>query len=145
MTPELYHVVYASSATEQLTQAALLELLTISRLNNAAHGLTGMLLYRDRTYLQFLEGERNAVATLLHRLAKDPRHRDIRVLREGNLPERMFPAWTMAYKNLVGLRTAQLPGYSEALQRPYDEAGNKGAEAMLVEVLHQFQQSLVAR
>ena len=145
MTPPLYHVIYASSATEQLTQAALLELLKISRLNNAAHGLTGMLLYRDRIYLQFLEGERSGVTTLLKRLAGDTRHRDIRIIREGNLSERLFPEWTMAYKNLAGLRTAQVPGYSEALQRPYETGEGKEPGEMFVEMFHQLQDSLVTR
>jgi hypothetical protein len=75
-----------------------------------------MLLYRDGIYLQFPEGRRSDIDELLSRLHKDSRHQDIRILQEGSLSARMFPDWLMAYKNLAGLRSAHIPGYSEALQ-----------------------------
>lgn len=112
-------MIYVSSATVRLSQAELLALLTLSRANNQARGLTGMLLYRDGMYLQYLEGRREAVGALLARIKKDRRHKGIRILREGNLPERLFPEWSMAYKNLAGLRSDRVPGYSEVLQGQY--------------------------
>jgi hypothetical protein len=119
----LYHVIYASTATGRLSQRAMLELLQISRRNNEERGLTGMLLYRNGTYLQFLEGPYEEVVRLLARLREDHRHRAFRILREGTLPERLFSEWSMAYKNLTGMRGAGapggVPGYSERLQARY--------------------------
>jgi hypothetical protein len=110
------HLIYSSFATVRLSQRDLLELLKVARARNEACGLTGMLLYRDGTYLQYLEGRRSDIEELLERLSRDPRHRDIRILKEGSAAVRLFPEWSMAYKNLAGLRSAHLPGYSEALQ-----------------------------
>src|SRR5450432_2126179 len=101
----LSYTIYCSSATIRLPQHDLLELLKKARLKNQAHGLTGMLLYRDGTYLQYLEGQRADIGILLQRLGEDPRHKAIRVLREGTIPEPLFPDWSMAYKNLAGLRS----------------------------------------
>jgi hypothetical protein len=112
----LAFLIYSSFATNRLSQRDLLELLTNARATNEAHGLTGMLLYRDGIYLQFLEGQRPDIDELLSRLEKDTRHHGIRIIQEGELAKRMFPDWSMAYKNLAGLRSANIPGYSEALQ-----------------------------
>jgi hypothetical protein len=147
----LYHLIYSSAAARRLSQRELLELLQDARARNEARGLTGMLLYRDGIYLQFLEGRRPDIDELLGRLRKDPRHGDIRILQEGPLSGRMFPDWSMAYKNLAGLRSQNLPGYSEALQGqvPVVRRGNgvgaradspPDAERLLVEM---FQELLV--
>ena len=112
----LAFLIYSSFATTRLSQRELLELLKHARAKNEAHGLTGMLLYRDGIYLQFLEGKRVDIDELMGRLDKDSRHQDIRIIQEGELAERMFPDWSMAYKNLAALRSAHIRGYSEALQ-----------------------------
>jgi hypothetical protein len=126
-TNSLAFLIYSSFATNRLSQRDLLELLKHARARNEVHGLTGMLLYRDGIYLQFLEGRRSDIDELLSRLKKDLRHQDIRVLQEGSLSERIFPDWSMAYKNLAGLRSAHIPGYSEALQARTIRARGIGA------------------
>jgi hypothetical protein len=40
----------------------------------------------------------------------------------------------MAYRNLAGLRSSQMPGYSEALQRPSVDLRGTGPEQLLVEM-----------
>ena len=112
----LAFLIYSSFATNRLSQRDLLELLRHARVKNEARGLTGLLLYRDGIYLQFLEGRRPDIDELLSRIEKDTRHQGMRIIQEGGLSERMFPDWSMAYKNLAGLRSANIPGYSEALQ-----------------------------
>lgn len=136
----LSYTIYASSAAIRLSQHDLLELLKKARLKNHAHGLTGMLLYRDGIYLQYLEGQRADVDSLLKRLREDPRHNAIRVLREGTIPERLFPDWSMAYKNLVGLRRSQVPGYSERLQGQYKNERTRDPEQSLIDM---FQEVLI--
>lgn len=118
----VYHVIYTSRATERLSQIEILDLLKISRRKNEARGLTGMLLYRDGNYMQFLEGEYRRVGSLMDRLGDDPRHQSIQIVRQGELPERLFAEWSMAYKNLSGVRSAAVPGYSERLQGHYVRA-----------------------
>ena len=130
----IFHVIYLSTATGKFSQNMLLDLLTISRRNNEARGLTGMLLYRRGFFLQFLEGQRGEVIKLLDRLREDPRHTGIRIIRDGVLPERLFPEWSMAYKNLVGLRSSDVPGYSEGLQSAYVNPHDKSPEQLLVDM-----------
>jgi hypothetical protein len=138
MQSAIYHIVYASSAVNRLSQSELVELLGISRRKNEACGVTGMLLYRDGTYLQLVEGERADVDGLLETLRKDPRHRSIQVLREGYLPQRLFPEWSMAFKNLAGLRSSDVPGYSELLQGQSDGDESNGPAQLLMEMFREI-------
>jgi hypothetical protein len=134
----VYHIIYASSAVVRLSQNQLLDLLKISRVNNEARSLSGMLLYRDGLYLQLLEGSRDEITKLLIKLRKDPRHTDIRVLRQGELRKRLFPEWSMAYKNLVGLKSSVVPGYSEQLQGYFKAGSGKDPADLLTNMFTEF-------
>jgi hypothetical protein len=91
----------------------LLTLLRQSRASNAAHNITGLLLYAsDGRFMQMLEGEQATVHALYHhRIAQDPRHFDCRVLREGPCQERTFDSWAMGFRPAPGQDFSQLPGY----------------------------------
>jgi hypothetical protein len=54
-----------------------------------------MLLYRDGHFLQVIEGPADELRERMAIIASDPRHSAVRVLLEEEIPERMFPAWTM--------------------------------------------------
>ena len=128
---DLHFLVYVSSAVRRLSQAQLLDLLKLSRTNNEARGLTGMLLYRDGLYLQMMEGSRHEITRLLIKLRHDTRHTDIRILKQGVLEKRLFPEWSMAYKNLAGVRSSHVPGYSEHLQGNFEVGSGKAPADLL--------------
>lgn len=97
-----------------------------------------MLLYRNGVFLQFLEGDCGEVMKLLRRLREDSRHTAIRILREGVLPERLFPEWSMAYKNLAGLRSSHVPGYSEGLQANYVHPDGRDPAQLLINMFQEL-------
>jgi Sensors of blue-light using FAD len=53
----MFHIVYASSASEAFTGPELQVLLDQARQKNAKFAVTGMLLYKDGNFMQVLEGE----------------------------------------------------------------------------------------
>jgi hypothetical protein len=63
----MFRIVYVSAASEPFSDQQLKELLQKSRQNNVAAGITGMLLYKDGTFMQTLEGPELAVKILLIR------------------------------------------------------------------------------
>jgi hypothetical protein len=73
-------------------------LLETCRKNNAALGVTGMLLYKDGNFRQVLEGDEGAMRGLYERIAADPRHNGEISLQEGFAEERQFPTgpWVSA-------------------------------------------------
>ena len=62
----MFQLVYLSSASQPFSEDDLVALLTQARQNNTAHGLTGMLLYKDGNFMQVLEGDEAEVRRLFH-------------------------------------------------------------------------------
>ena len=86
-------------------------LLTQSRSANEQADITGMLLYRNGRFIQYLEGPEQGVRTLLSRISADPRHTDVRVLDDTRPRARQFAEWTMGYEPVDETRTPLPAGF----------------------------------
>ncbi len=115
-------IVYSSTARTEFGDGDLITLLMNSRANNRRDGLTGLLLYRDGRFLQIIEGEEEAVRRRYTIVAKDPRHRQIRILLEETIDDRRFPRWTMGYETLTDPLIALIPGYDRFFDDPSSTA-----------------------
>lgn len=87
--------VYLSSAASEVSAGELAEILTVSRRNNAAVGLTGALCHYDGSFLQFLEGDDGAVDSTFARIRRDRRHRQILPVFKQEISQRAFGDWSM--------------------------------------------------
>jgi Sensors of blue-light using FAD len=114
----MYMLVYVSSAVKLFGSEELTELLEKSRKNNSALGITGMLLYKDGNFMQFLEGPKEAVLGLLNKVKDDPRHRGLIVMLQEDHNGREFEQWAMAFKMIDSNTAFEVPGYSEFLDLP---------------------------
>ena len=70
-------------------------ILSASARNNPARGITGLLLFNGRNFLQLLEGEEVAVAELMTTITADPRHSGVSVLDRRGIATRTCPDWAM--------------------------------------------------
>ncbi|MBN1563857.1 MAG: BLUF domain-containing protein [Anaerolineae bacterium] len=120
MNDKLIQLIYASSASDLMTEEELLALLEQSREKNARLNLTGILLYKSGNFLQVLEGPESAVTELYETIKKDERHANILTIATKEIKERDFGDWKMAFANLNKLDPASVPGYSEFLNDPFD-------------------------
>lgn len=93
----LRRLIYFSSATRDLPDAELVELLATSRRNNAALGITGALLHHDRQFVQVLEGPDAEVRSLFDRISQDPRHAAIGMVDSARVTQRIFADFTMGW------------------------------------------------
>ncbi len=93
-------LLYASGTTTPANDELLEDILAASRRNNAREGITGMLLAAEGVFLQILEGEATAVRSLVSRLRRDPRHRNVMILSEQTVLGRLFGNWDMGFKRL---------------------------------------------
>lgn len=114
----LYQLLYSSIANQPFDEPALLRLLAEARAFNDAHGITGAMLYFDKTdeFFQVLEGEMDEVHALMRRISRDPRHRQIAVAHEGPLAARSFSAWSMGFRLVSESEAAEHLGYAPTLQ-----------------------------
>ena len=66
----------------------------VSRANNAAAGLTGLMMFDGSLFCQTLEGPEKIVGDMVARIAKDPRHTAFQPLHHGPLAApRRFNNW----------------------------------------------------
>jgi hypothetical protein len=95
------HLIYTSRALHQFSTADLKKLLMRSRLNNGATNVTGMLIYRDGTFLQALEGDEQSVREVFNRIEADERHSEVSILTDQPSPggQRLFGKWSMGFAN----------------------------------------------
>jgi len=70
-----------------------------SRARNFEQGITGILLCKDGSALQVLEGEKTDVLKLYKTIEKDTRISNILVLIQREAAKREFPNWSMGFKN----------------------------------------------
>lgn len=113
-------VIYASRAVQEFDEVDLLQLLAQARAANLRHGVTGMLVYSSRSFLQLFEGEDADVEVVWDRIRMDSRHADLRVLRDGPASERLFTDWTMGFEHPSDADLEEhLPGYRASLGYPF--------------------------
>lgn len=91
---------YLSTAAVPFDAADLHELLIVSRRNNHARGLTGMLLHVDGHFIQTLEGDADDVEGAFATIAADPRHHDVFITWRESIAERTFPDWSMGFEDV---------------------------------------------
>lgn len=70
-------------------------ILDTSARNNPARGITGLLLFNGRNFLQLLEGEDSEIASLMDRINGDARHSGVSVLDRRAIDARTCPDWAM--------------------------------------------------
>jgi hypothetical protein len=90
----VYTSTYRAGRVDSELQA-LRSILSVSRRNNQAAGVTGFLIFDRDSFLQVLEGPREVLEATMARIARDERHRDVSVLDVRPIGQRSFHAWTM--------------------------------------------------
>lgn len=91
----LIQLTYASKSAAILGPGDVKDILQSSARNNQRLGVTGALCLANGIFLQQLEGDRQAVNNLYHKILKDPRHKDPAVLDFSEIVARRFGSWSM--------------------------------------------------
>ena len=119
-------LLYQSTAARACSPSDLDQIGAAAQRNNAARGVTGLLLYGEiqrlpgvpGQFVQWLEGSEADVEATFDRIRRDCRHTNIEVLARGpaadvaGANQRLFPAWAMSVRRLAEL-PATLFGFLE--------------------------------
>ena len=70
-----------------------------SRARNQKNEITGILLHKEGSVLQVLEGDKAAVTTLYKKISQDKRITNPLILIQRETKKREFPNWSMGFKN----------------------------------------------
>lgn len=126
-----YEILYSSVATSNLEREELESIAEVSQRNNRKTGVSGILVYNNREFLQLLEGPMEQVLDLMDKISKDPRHSYIRVIWQHEIDHRGFESWDMGLVDMEGIDEMLEDGYlvyakknfSEVEQTEYNTTG----------------------
>jgi hypothetical protein len=88
-------VVYRSHAVADMSPPDLHELTRASQARNGREAITGLMLYDDGSFFQWLEGPPDSVDRVMTSIYRDPRHTCIEVLNNQLVKARTFGDWSM--------------------------------------------------
>jgi len=95
----LSSLLYRSRAIKTFNDLELQQLINAARVRNKAEGLTGLLVYHEGRFLQWLEGPVDRLERVWHSIREDHRHTDIALLAESSIQTRRFGQNSMALAN----------------------------------------------
>jgi len=95
----VYHLSYVSTGCDGLRFEQIRDILQKSSENNQKVGVTGILLYCNKHFLQILEGDKEAVEEIFQRISIDHRHDNIIKLQSTYTSKRQFEKWNMGFKS----------------------------------------------
>ncbi len=95
----LFRLLYISTVRSGQTSEMIDDILKVAQKRNRTDGLTGLLIYDGRRFMQYLEGEEEKVRGLYTRIERDPRHFAMVTLRESKGEVRQFADWDMAIRH----------------------------------------------
>lgn len=98
---EQIQLVYISERSPETDEAAINKIKLRAEHNNHKRDITGALLFTERYFLQYLEGEAAVVDALYASICRDPRHRQVRLLQRKPIAQRDFSRWSLGVKKLL--------------------------------------------
>jgi methanogenic corrinoid protein MtbC1 len=113
----LANLVYRSRAVAPLSPTDLYRLTLESQVRNRQESITGVMLYDDSRFFQWLEVPRDGVGRVMQSIRNDPRHTDIEILNDNVARERAFSTWSMK----LAAPGANAAPWSDAILEPPDE------------------------
>ncbi|MEM1052316.1 MAG: BLUF domain-containing protein [Pseudomonadota bacterium] len=116
--------VYISTA-QGLSREEVEAILETCARNNVEQGVTGLLFYNGRNFLQLLEGDKSDLDHLMETIEVDPRHAGVAILHKSEVEARVCPDWAMkriAIVDAIELRQQRL---EEELPEAIDPAIRK--------------------
>lgn len=104
----ILRLLYTSQARIDLTEAEVLDILSISRDKNEKSRITGILCYSKQDFIQVLEGPEKNVLSLYTKIIEDPRHQSCKLVSIDLTDRRIFDKWSMGYISVSGSKMQQL-------------------------------------
>lgn len=134
----LTQLIYVSSATRELSDSELDEILDVSLRLNQPKEITGMLLYSRGSFMQVLEGEQAVVEETYARICRDVRHHGVIQLMNEPVPAREFASWRMGFRRLTERDAEAHPGYAPFFSQGFSPQAMGARPGLALEILKTF-------
>jgi hypothetical protein len=102
----MHQLIYISTARLADADRDVGQILLASRRNNMRDGITGLLVFDGKRFLQVLEGPRRLVEATLARIKADTRHRAPVILSAREIEQAEFGNWNMSWERVPSATSA---------------------------------------
>jgi hypothetical protein len=140
----LTRIVYLSEAAKLLSHSKLQAMVDEYSKRNHAQGISGLLLHSGGNFMQVLEGEEMVISTLYAKIAKDPRHKNVRTLLHRATDRRLFEDWGMQLANPGQVQSMDTAALNRALIRLRLAPDAQAMESDAINLLQEFRRQLMA-
>lgn len=127
MNPDLnlsmIRLLYFSEAVSTISSGQISDIVESARQNNKSNNITGILVTGGNVFLQILEGPTQGVLSLYLKIAQDPRHCEVEIMRVTPIVERLFPDWSMESYETTPLQFEQVVQFKTenfAFEEPHE-------------------------
>ena len=115
--PDLYSLVYTSTASRPLAKSDLERILDNARTRNLEENVTGLLLFTEGKFMQYLEGPKSGVLKIFELIKTSSLHDQIVEVSRNDLVVREYGDWSMAFLADVDAHALPHLGDDASLQR----------------------------
>ena len=98
----LSHLIYVSQRKASCTETEIQKILDACIRNNGKADITGVLLYSETQFIQYLEGNYTKIIHLYDQIKGDTRHKSPVMVSSSPIKTRTFPSWQMGARKLGG-------------------------------------------
>jgi hypothetical protein len=142
----MHELFYCSYAKSGISNQDILDILEVSRKNNSEMDITGLLLYWEKThqFLQVLEGDKISIFELYSKICDDPRHSSLKLIYDGEISERGFKGWSMAFKDLKEVDSLRISGFSDFAVSSFTNERTEAEASRAVNLIKSFRNLLPA-
>jgi hypothetical protein len=95
--PQIFSIIYTSTATSFLSNQELEDILKSARQRNEKYQVTGVLLYADGRFMQYLEGALADLQEILGYVKSAKQHSEFEFREVLPVERRAYKNWSMAF------------------------------------------------
>lgn len=123
---EVFRAIYFSHTRVRLSDQQLDAIMADLHRRNAVAKLSGLLLYKSRSFFEVIEGRQDIVMAALDRIFRDTRHFKMKIVLCRAATERQFDTWSMGFRRLDG-SVSRAPCYFNLTRRDLEARFPNGA------------------
>ncbi|WP_425070919.1 BLUF domain-containing protein [Sagittula sp. S175] len=123
---EIFRAIYISHTRVRLADEQLDAIMNDLYRRNTIQKISGLLLYKSRSFFEVLEGPQDIILPALDRIFQDRRHFKMKVMMYQQVKQRRFEGWSMGFRRLDGSVSRQ-PCYFNLTRRDLEQRFPRGA------------------
>ncbi|RNF51057.1 BLUF domain-containing protein [Marinomonas hwangdonensis] len=137
----LVRLIYASTISDQFVVDDIGRILKAARVNNKAINVTGLLSFNREFFLQCLEGTRQDVNNIYHKIATDPRHKKPEIIDYQEISHREFDSWNMGYLQNTESLAELIYQHTKSISFDPYKMNGESAKSLLLDIRDEIKQA----